>query len=129
MPKVRFLRSGVEVECEQGANLRQVALKAGVQIYEGPHKVLNCHGLSQCGSCRVLLQNGTESAASAKGMMEKARMAVAFFNIGHGNEMRLSCQTKVMGDLDVMERPPSNFSGTYAPEADAARRRLRQGKL
>lgn len=129
MPKVRFLRTGTEVECDQGANLRQVARQNGVELYPGVHRFANCRGLSQCGACRVLIQNGTEKNAGPKTLLEKLRMAMAFFNIGHGDEIRLACQTKVMGDMDVMERPPTNLSGTYGPEADAAKRRLRQGKF
>ena len=129
MPKVHFLRSGVEVEVETGSNLRQVALKNQVQLYPGPHRFLNCHGLAQCGSCRVLLKEGSEKNASPKTLMEKMRMAVAFFNIGHGDEMRLACQMKVNGDLEVMERPAANFSGVYGPEAERAKKRLHQGKF
>ena len=128
MPKVRFLRSNVQVEVEPGANLRKVAKDNGVQLYPGIHRIANCHGLSQCGSCRVLLQNGTEKNVSPKGFMERLRMVMSYFSIGHGDELRLACQTRVMGDLDVLERPPDNFSGTYAPEVEAARRRLREGK-
>ena len=73
MPKVHFLRSGVEVDVETGSNLRQVALKNNVQLYPGPHKLLNCHGLSQCGTCRVLLKEGTEKNASPMTMLEKMR--------------------------------------------------------
>lgn len=129
MPKVRFLRSGVEVECEQGANLRQVALKNKVALYPGIHRFANCHGMGQCGACRVKLQNGTEKSAGPKTMLEKMRLAMAFFNIGHGDTMRLACQVKVMGDMEVQEQPPTNVSGTYGPEAEAAKRRLREGKL
>ncbi len=128
MPKVRFLRSGTEVEVEQGANLRQVALRNGVQLYPGIHRLANCHGLGQCGSCRVLLQNGTERNAGPRTLVEKLRLAMAYFAIGHGDAMRLACQTRVMGDLDVLEQPPVNFSGTYGPEAAAAKRRLAEGK-
>ena len=129
MPKVRFLRSNVEVEVETGANLRQVAKRNGVQLYPGIHRFANCRGLAQCGSCRVLLENGTENNAGPKTFLEKVRLAVAFFNIGQEEKFRLACQTKVMGDLEVLERPPTNVSGTYAAEAEAAKRRIAQGKL
>lgn len=128
MPKVRFLRAGVEVEVPAGTNLRQAALKHGVQLYPGPHRFLNCHGLSQCGSCRVLLKDGTEKNVSPKTFMEKMRLGMSYFAIGHGDEMRLACQAKVNGDLEVLERPPFNVSGTYGPEAERAKKRLDQGK-
>ncbi|TAH39383.1 MAG: (2Fe-2S)-binding protein [Planctomycetota bacterium] len=128
MPKVRFLRSNVEVEVQPGAKIRDVALKNGVQLYPGIHRIANCHGFAQCGSCRVLLQNGTEKNVSRKTLLERLRLAMSYFAIGHGDELRLACQARVTGDVDVLERPPANFSGTYAPEVEAARRRLREGK-
>lgn len=129
MAKVRFLRANVEVQAEPGANLRSLALRHGVQLYPGLHRVFNCRGLAQCGSCRVLLLNGTERNATRRTFLERLRLALSYFAIGHGEELRLACQCRVLGDLDVLERPPTNFSGTYAPEAEAARRRLQEGKL
>lgn len=128
MPKLRFLRSGIEIEVPAGSNLRQAALKHGVRLYPGIHRLANCHGLGQCGSCRVLLKEGSEKNASPKGIVERMRLAMSYFAIGHGDTMRLACQTKVMGDLEVLERPPGNVSGVYGPEAERARKRLRQGK-
>jgi len=128
MPKVRFLRSNVEVEVPLGSNLREVALQNGVQLYPGIHQIANCRGFAQCGSCRVLLKNGTAAHAGPKTLLEKVRLAMAFFTIGFEDEIRLACQTRVQGDLEVMERPAANFSGTYAPEADSAKRRLAEGK-
>ena len=129
MPKVHFLRSGVEAEVPAGANLRQVALQHKVQLYPGINRVANCHGLASCGSCRVLLKEGTEKNAGPKTFLEKLRLGMSYFAIGHGDELRLACQTKVMGDMEVMERPPANFSGVYGPEAERAKSRLRQGKF
>jgi ferredoxin len=110
MPVVNFVQEKKQVQVPEGANLRRVALDAGIELYPGIHKVFNCHGLSQCGSCRVLITKGLEHA-SPMGIMEKLRLKVSFAYIGNEETMRLSCQTKVLGDMDVQTRPPLNLFG------------------
>ncbi len=111
MPKVKFTREKEEIEVEQGANLRQAAIKAGIQLYPGFAKVLNCHGFAQCGECRVYIKEGMENT-NKQGLVERFRMAVGFFNIGHEDEVRLACQTKVNGDITVYTQPEFNWVGT-----------------
>ncbi len=111
MPKVRFLDQAQEIEVIEGANLRDEARKAGIEVYEGIHKWVNCMGHATCGTCRVLVKNDTVKNCSPKTFLEKARLALGFENIGHEEEMRLSCQVKVMGDLDVETTPAFNWNG------------------
>ena len=58
MPKITFANEKKEIQVPEGANLRQEALQAGVALYPGVHKVLNCHGFGSCGTCRVLITKG-----------------------------------------------------------------------
>ena len=81
-----------------------------MQLYPGVHKLLNCHGLGQCGSCRVLITKGMENT-SRRGLLESARMAVSLAYIGNEKTMRLACQTKVNGDITVETTPPLNLFG------------------
>lgn len=123
MPTVRFLREGIEVECDQGANLRRVAQEAGVEIYEKPWRYeLNCHGLGTCGTCRVSIKNNTMDGSSDLSFLEKLQFkigwplsAIPFLNffdyIGKEDELRLSCQLSVENDIDVYTRPAANFFG------------------
>ena len=110
MPVVNFVNEKKQVQVPEGANLRRAALEAGIELYPHIHKYLNCHGLSQCGSCRVLITKGIEHA-SPMGTFEKLRLNCSFAYIGNEESMRLSCQTKVMGDMDVQTRPPLNLFG------------------
>lgn len=110
MPTITFTSEKKEIQVPAGANLRAEALRAGVQLYPGVHKVLNCHGLGQCGSCRVLITKGMENA-SRKGFMESARLAVSLAYIGNEQTMRLACQTRVNGDITVETQPPLNLFG------------------
>jgi ferredoxin len=132
MPRVKFLKENKEIDVPYGADLRQEAIKAGINLYQGINgfgaginKYLNCHGFGQCGMCRVLVTKGVEHA-SPMGLMEKARLkcpiptpitplafdplpCMAF--IGHEDTMRLACRTKVLGDIEVETGPPLDLFG------------------
>ena len=117
MPTVKFVNEKKTIEVPEGANLRKEALKAGIELYSGVHKVLNCHGFGQCASCRVRIAKGKENV-SRQGLFEKLRFLAfvldpfAFFHrLGQEEELRLSCQTRVHGDIEVETHPPMNWHG------------------
>jgi ferredoxin len=110
MPKVVFVNEKREIEVPAGANLRTEAQKAGIDIYKGIDRYVNCRGNGLCGTCRVLVKKGMENL-SPKGIMERFKLATMLSSIGHENEMRLSCQTVVNGDCSVVTRPSLNLSG------------------
>jgi ferredoxin len=114
MPKVVFVNEKQEIEVPTGANLRKEAAKAGIQIYKGLEKYLNCRGLGLCGTCKVLVKKGMENL-SPKGVREKLNMALhpmtALAVIGHEDEMRLACQVQVNGDCTIETHPAFNWSG------------------
>jgi ferredoxin len=110
MPKVTFLKEKQEIDVPQGANLRKEAIKAGINLYPGIHRFLNCHGFAQCGSCRVLVKKGMENLSS-KGLLERFRLALSLATVGHENEMRLACQAQVLGDCAVETKPEFNWDG------------------
>ena len=124
MPIVKFINENKEIEVPLGANLRTEAIKAGINTHQGVNgfgasinKYLNCHGFGQCGTCRVRIVKGMEHA-SPMGVIEKFR----FYNpipdpfpclayIGNEDSMRLACQTKVEGDMEVETGPPLDLFG------------------
>jgi ferredoxin len=124
MPLVKFIKENKEIDVPHGANLRQEAIKAGINVHQGVNgfgaainKVLNCHGIGQCGTCRVLITKGMENT-SPMGVVEKIRFynpvpdpmpCMAF--IGNENTMRLACRTKVLGDIEVETGPQLNLFG------------------
>ena len=111
MPKVKFIREKVEIEVPAGANLREAARANGIEVYPPINRVLNCMGHGTCGSCRMVLMQGTVKNASKPTFIEKMRFKLSFLNIGEEEEMRLSCQTKVLGDLEVYTQPAFNWYG------------------
>ena len=124
MPVVKFVKENKEIEVPTGANLRQEAMKAGINVHQGVNgygaklnQIFNCHGLGQCGTCRVKITKGMENLNSM-GLVEKLR----FYNplpdpipclsyIGNESTMRLSCRVKVMGDIEVETGPELDLFG------------------
>ncbi|WP_394741613.1 2Fe-2S iron-sulfur cluster-binding protein [Natronococcus roseus] len=93
MPTVTF--EGEEIDCEDGATLRDVLLEAGLSPHNGRAALLNCRGHGTCGTCAVEI----DGPASEPTTREKRRLSVP----PHGSDggLRLSCQTEVQGDLNV----------------------------
>ncbi len=116
MPTVTFVNEKKTVEVPQGANLRQEALKAGVQLYPWGHRTFpfNCQGLGLCCSCRVVVKDGLD-ACSGQGIFEKLSLLsnpLGFFaRIGHEKDLRLACQMRVKGDIKVETQPSINWHG------------------
>ena len=125
MPIIKFLKEKKEIEVPRGANLRQAALNAGVN----PHSllngmgasiskaILNCHGLAQCGTCRVKIVKGMENT-SPMGLLDKIRFKIplpdpvpALAFVGNEDTLRLSCQTLVNGDIEVETAPSLDLFG------------------
>jgi ferredoxin len=125
MPIIKFIKEKKEIEVPVGANLRKEALLAGVN----PHSllngmgaaiskaILNCHGLGQCGTCRVKIVKGMENT-SPMGIIEKIRFhnpipdplpALAY--VGNESTLRLACQTLVNGDIEVETAPQMDLFG------------------
>jgi ferredoxin len=110
MPKVTFVNEKRDLEVADGANLREEARKAGIEVYWGPYVYLNCWGHGLCGKCRVLVTKGKENLGP-KSWIERLRLATGMENIGHEEDMRLSCQAQVHGDCTIVTKPPFNWSG------------------
>ena len=124
MPTIKFVNEKKEIQVSDGANLRQEAQKAGVNLYYGfnglgqsLNKLFNCHGLGMCGTCRVLITQGMQNA-NPMTMMEKVKFRApvpdpmpCMAYIGHEDTMRLACCVKVHGDMTVVTNPPIDLFG------------------
>ena len=114
MPKVTFVSEKLEIEVPHGANLREEAMKAGVEVYQGINRYLNCFGHGTCGTCKIAVKKGAENL-SQKGAMEKLTLWRMLSVVGHEQEARLACQCSVLGDCTIETKPPLPLS----PEPDA----------
>jgi ferredoxin len=90
---------GKSIECPMEANLRQVLLNHGVDLYNDRANIINCHSLGTCGTCAVAI-DGPVSPLTWK---EKGRLALHPHSLVGSREKgrRLACQVKVLGDIEV----------------------------
>ncbi len=86
---------GKTIQCETGANLRRVLLDNGVDLYNGQAKVINCRAIGTCGTCAVQI----EGEVSGVNWKDKARRSLPPHN--RDRNLRLACQTQVLGDITV----------------------------
>lgn len=93
MPSVKVL--GKTIDCKPGDNLRQVLLKHDIPLYNGKAKIINCRGIGSCGTCAVAIE-GNVSPANWK---DKTRRSLPPHSLDR--DLRLACQTKVLGDISV----------------------------
>lgn len=89
---VRFEPDSVDIIVEQGANLREAAITAGVHINA------SCGGDGTCGTCKVLILEGE---------VETIRRTVKVSDKEYAGGIRQACQSRVITDLTV-EIPPAS---------------------
>ncbi|MEB3350523.1 MAG: 2Fe-2S iron-sulfur cluster-binding protein [Cyanobacteriota bacterium] len=113
MPVIRFLREGRDVECYPGENLREVALREGMEIYGLKGRLGNCGGCGQCITCFVdVFEEGSE-ALSPRTRVEELKLR------RRPQTWRLACQTLVERSLVVLTRPQVAMQGLDRQLAEA----------
>ena len=96
MPKIQF--EDQQIECEEDANLRRALMAAGVELYNGPGRVIHCRGLGTCGTCAVEV----DGPLTEMTRIEKWRLSFPPHKPDSG--LRLACQCRVLGDLKIRKR-------------------------
>ncbi|WP_414529401.1 2Fe-2S iron-sulfur cluster-binding protein [Nodularia chucula] len=93
MPQV--LAQGKTIKCNRGAKLGRILQENGIDLYNGGAKLINCRGIGSCGTCAVKI----EGEVSAPNWRDKARCSLPPHS--PTAELRLACQTQVLGDIKV----------------------------
>lgn len=93
MPKITA--QGKTIECEVGANLRHVLINHNIDLYNGNSKLINCRGIGSCGTCAVKIEGNVSEA----NWRDRTRRSLPPHT--PANNVRLACQTKVLGDLKI----------------------------
>ncbi len=91
MPKVRFIKEGIEVEIEQGRSILDAAKKAGAP--EGDR----CGGVCACSTCHVYVTKGFDDTSEIED--EEFDILDKAFDVR--STSRLGCQARVHGDIEV----------------------------
>ena len=98
MPAIYFEKEDKTVVCNNGINLRQLALAEGIELYSGLYKAFNCRGNGLCGSCEVEVIDPTFELHQ-RTRMEEVKLA------GKPLIRRLACQLVIHGPLTVRTHP------------------------
>lgn len=93
MPKITA--QGKTFDCEPRANLRQALLRENIDLYNGSARVINCHGIGSCGTCAVHI----EGKVSPPNWRDRTRRAIPPHS--PTRDLRLACQTQVLGEIKV----------------------------
>ena len=83
--RVHFEPGNVEIVVEQGANLLETAIQAGVRL------VASCGGAGTCGTCKVLIKEGEVETTRTPKLSDEE----------YERGLRQACQSKVITDLSV----------------------------
>ncbi|MGI9427789.1 MAG: ferredoxin [Bythopirellula sp.] len=132
MPVIKFVKEKKEIEVPEGANLRDEAIKAGVNVncaisgisegidnfVQSFSKYANCHGFGLCGTCRVNINGGMDNTNKLT-LSEKAKFKYVpvpdplpcLAYMGNEETMRLACKTTVHGDIEVETSPALDIYG------------------
>lgn len=122
MPVIRFVREGRDVECYPGENLREVALREGIQLYGLKGTLGNCGGCGQCITCFVEIPEGpSQVALSPRTAVEEQKLK------RRSQNWRLACQALVNQSLLVITRPQVGLGDRDALVAAAAAQPLPLG--
>ena len=81
--KVHFIPDNVDIVVDQGENLLQAAIAAGVRVYA------SCGGNGTCGTCKILIEKGKTETSRTKRISEKE----------HKQGTRQACQSRILTDL------------------------------
>ncbi|MCT0225566.1 (2Fe-2S)-binding protein [Synechococcus sp. CS-1328] len=123
MPVIRFVREGQDVECYPGENLREVALRQGLELYGLKGKLGNCGGCGQCITCFVEIVEDPEtpSALSPLTAVEEQKLR------SRPQGWRLACQTLVNRSVLVLTRPQVGLPDRDLLLAQASQQLLPEG--
>mmetsp|Transcript_14271 Transcript_14271/g.18020 ORF Transcript_14271/g.18020 Transcript_14271/m.18020 type:complete len:297 (-) Transcript_14271:80-970(-) len=87
------------ITAEKGANLRQVLVDNGINVYQSFTRWTNCKGKQLCGTCIVNIAEGSMNT-NRKSMDEGSTLRE------NPDSYRLSCVTFAYGDVTVETFPP-----------------------
>ena len=122
MPIIRFVREQRDVECYPGENLREVALREGIELYGLKGRLGNCGGCGQCITCFVEVVEGGSAAPLTDPTGVEVRKLKR-----RPKTWRLACQALVQRSLLVLTRPQLGLPDRETVLAQARSQPLPEG--
>ncbi|MCP9797906.1 MULTISPECIES: 2Fe-2S iron-sulfur cluster-binding protein [unclassified Cyanobium] len=122
MPVIRFVREQRDVECYPGENLREVALREGIELYGLKGRLGNCGGCGQCITCFVeVVEGGAANALTEQTAVEQLKLR------RRPQTWRLACQALVQKSVMVLTRPQVGLADREGDLARALAQPLPEG--
>ncbi len=116
MPKITFYPSKICGEVPSGTSILDASEKLGLQMRH------DCGGFATCSTCRVFVHEGMRNLSEVdldeENMLEEAKLVAPY---------RLSCQTKILGEVIVViddEMEWSKGAFRFLDEIPEAMRRI-----
>ena len=106
MTTIRFVREGIDVQCQPGQNLRELVIREQLQLYGLKGILGNCGGVGQCSTCFVSVEGGTKNSLSPLTVVEEEKLK------NRPDNWRLACQTLIKSSAVILTKPqspPSNL--------------------
>ncbi|PSB37086.1 2Fe-2S iron-sulfur cluster-binding protein [Aphanothece minutissima] len=122
MPVIRFVREQRDVECYPGENLREVALREGIELYGLKGRLGNCGGCGQCITCFVeVVEGGAANALTEQTAVEQLKLR------RRPQTWRLACQALVQKSVMVLTLPQVGLADREGDLARALAQPLPEG--
>ena len=106
MATIRFIREGIDIQCQQGVNLRDLVIREKLQLYGLKGILGNCGGAGQCSTCFVSFEGGDKNSLSPRTLVEEEKLR------NRPDNWRLACQTLIRSSSVILTKPqspPSNL--------------------
>ena len=106
MATIRFIRQGIDIQCNPGENLRDLVIREKLQLYGLKGILGNCGGAGQCSTCFVSIEGGNTNALSPLTAVENDKLK------NRPENWRLACQTLIKSSAVILTKPqspPSNL--------------------
>ena len=107
MATIRFIREGIDIQCQPGQNLRELVIKERLQLYGLKGILGNCGGAGQCSTCFVSVEGGNTNSLSPLTSVEEEKLK------NRPDNWRLACQTLIKSSAVILTKPqspPSNLN-------------------
>ena len=106
MTTIRFIREGIDIQCNSGENLRELIIREKLQLYGLKGILGNCGGVGQCSTCFISVEGGNKDSLSPITVVEEEKLK------NRPDNWRLACQSLIKSSAIILTKPqspPSNL--------------------
>tara|TARA_Y100000766_G_C18709334_1_gene508221 strand:- start:295 stop:657 length:363 start_codon:yes stop_codon:yes gene_type:complete len=101
MATIRFIREGIDIQCNPGENLRDLLIREKLPLYGIKGILGNCGGAGQCSTCFISIEGGEKKSLSPLTVVEELKLK------NRPQNWRLACQTLIRSSAVILTKPQS----------------------